>query len=235
MHNNNQSIEQSPILITGCARSGTSMVAGVIHKCGGFGGDLIGPSPYNAKGMFENRFIRDKIDKGYLRAIGVDPKGQNPFPDTSNMPIPSNWKAQVDAVMLREGYKEGPWFYKGARCCLVWPVWNYAYPNAKWVIVRRKTADIIDSCLNTSFMNAYTTREGWLEWVHHHEECFVEMIKAGCNVKQVWPERMLRGDYEQMLELIEWLGLTWRAEEVLNFIEPKLWKGRKKRGLKMVK
>jgi len=184
--------------------------------------------------MYENIAIKQNIDKGYLLDIHMDPKGQNPLPDTNKIPIPQDWRRKVEDIIVREGYTEGPWFYKGARCCLVWPVWHYAYPNAKWVIVRRKTADIIHSCLNTSFMNAYNDREGWLEWVHHHEDCFVEMIKAGLNVKQVWPERLLRGNYEQMYELIDWLGLTWKSKEIMDFLEPKLWKSKMKQNLRVL-
>lgn len=232
MHDGKQ-IEQSPILITGCARSGTSLVAGIINICGGFGGRMSGPTPYNRKGMFENVNIKQQVDKGYLRDIRMDPKGQDPLPDTSTLPIPRDWAKRVESIMLAEGYEKGPWFYKGARCCLVWPVWHYAYPNAKWVIVRRRTADIADSCTRTGFMNAYGTYQGWVGWVNHHIDCFREMIEAGLNVKVVWPERMVKGNYEQMYELIDWLGLTWKPEEVMNFIEPKLWKSRVKSGLRV--
>lgn len=221
-------IEKSPILITGAARSGTSLIGGVINICGGFGGKMFPGNPNNAKGMFENIKIREGVDKGYLRSIKVDPKGQFPLPNTSKLPIPSDWRDQVESIMLEEGYKEGEWFYKGARSCLFWPVWHYAYPNAKWVVVRRRTADIASSCLSTGFMNYYSEYDGWVKWVNHHEEKFVEMIQAGLNVKQIWPERMIKGDYEQLHELIEWLGLTWREQEVIDFISPKLWKQKKK-------
>lgn len=224
-------IQTSPILITGCARSGTSMVAGVINICGAFGGNTGAGNKYNEKGLFENAKIR-AIDKEYLRSIGCDPKGQNPLPDTKNLTIPSNWRERIERAMLEDGYQKGPWYYKGARNCLTWPVWNYAFPNAKWVIVRRRSADIAESCLKTSFMNAYSTYEEWIMWINHHEECFVEMIKAGLNVKMVWPERMVKGNYEQMYELIEWLGLTWKSDQVMDFIEPKLWKARIKQGIK---
>lgn len=221
-------IEKSPILITGAARSGTSLISGVINICGGFGGSMFGPNGNNAKGMFENIKIREKVDKGYLRSINMDPRGQFPLPDTDTLPIPADWRKQVESIILDEGYEGGEWFYKGARSCLFWPVWNYAYPNAKWVIVRRRTADIASSCLSTGFMSYYSEYDGWVKWVNHHEEKFVEMIQSGLNVKQIWPERMIRGDYEQLHELIEWLGLTWREQEVIDFISPKLWKQKKK-------
>lgn len=227
MENRILEIKQSPTLITGCARSGTSLVAGVIHICGSFAGQTGPGNKYNEKGLFENMKIRT-IDKDYLKSIGMDPKGQNPLPDTSKLTIPTDWKNRIEKSIISDGYQDGPWFYKGARNCLTWPVWHYAFPNAKWVIVRRRSADIAESCLKTSFMNAYSTYEEWIKWVNHHEECFVEMIKAGLNVKMVWPERMVKGDYEQMYELIEWLGLSWKSEEVMKFIEPKLWRSRQK-------
>lgn len=221
-------IEKSPILITGAARSGTSMIAGCINICGAFGGKMFPGNKYNEKGMFENINLRESVDKGYLRSIKMDPKGQYPLPDTSNLPIPSDWRNQVESIILKEGYQEGEWFYKGARSCLFWPVWHYAYPNAKWIIVRRRTADIATSCLNTGFMSYYKEYDEWVKWVNHHEEKFVEMIQAGLNVKQVWPERLIKGDYEQIHELIEWLGLTWKEKEVIDFISPKLWKAKQK-------
>ena len=230
---------QSPILITGCARSGTSMVAGAINICGAFGGVMSGPNRNNAKGMFENARIRNTLTKPYLRDIGADQLGQYPLPDVTRLPIPSNWRQRVETVMKEEGYKDGPWMYKGAKMCLTWPVWHYAFPDAKWIIVRRKTSDIINSCVKTNFMRAFsstnfrmavgaeTEEDGWRWWIHQHEQRFIEMIQAGLNVKVVWPERMVTGDYQQLMETIEWLGLEWKTE-VLTFIDPRLWKARRK-------
>lgn len=232
MENTVLEVKQSPILITGCARSGTSLVAGIVNICGAFGG-VTGPgNRYNEKGLFENGRIR-VIDKEYLTSINMDPKGQWPLPDTKKLTIPTDWKQRIQEAVIADGYKEGPWFYKGARNCLTWPVWHYAFPNAKWVIVRRRSSDIAESCLKTSFMNAYSTHEEWIKWIHHHEQCFVEMIQAGLNVKTIWPERMVKGNYEQAYELIEWLGLKWRSEEVMQFVEPRLWKARVKQGINL--
>lgn len=222
-----------PILITGCARSGTSLVAGVIDICGAFGGKMTGKTKYNQKGQFENTVIRDVWEKGFLRGIGYDPLGQYPLPDTAQMMIPRNWKQSVETILKKDGYKQGPWYYKGAKACLIWPVWNYAFPNAKWVIVRRKDEDIVQSCINTGFMQKCngikdTPQEGWQWWVEHHKKRFVEMVEAGLNVKQIWPERMVNGNYEQLKEVIEWLGLQWKHEEAIQFIDPKLWKSRYK-------
>jgi hypothetical protein len=229
-----------PILVTGCARSGTSMVAGAINLCGAFGGIMRGPNSNNAKGMFENAKIVNTITKPYLRELGLDPLGQYPLPDINNLPIPTDWRKRVEQVFIDEGYQSGPIFYKGAKMCLFWPIWHYAFPKSKWVIVRRRTGDIVLSCLKTGFMRAFQNRnfqkavgvsnerDGWVWWVQQHLARFREMIDEGLNCKIVWPERMVDGDYSQIVETIEWLGLRWNSE-VLNFIDEKLWKVRRKR------
>jgi len=230
-----------PILITGAARSGTSMVAGVINICGAFGGNMSPPNKNNQKGMFENIHIRNSLVKPYLREIGVDPMGQYPLPNIKKLEIPTWWKKRVETIMISEGYTDGQWMYKGAKSCLIWPIWNYAFPNAKWIIVRRRTGDIVNSCLKTAFMRAfhspdvqdsvkvYTETEGWIWWVRQHEKRFVEMIQEGLNCKIVWPERLIHGDYNQLFETLEWVGLDYKShtEEIYQFIEPKLWKARK--------
>ena len=83
-----------------------------------------------------------------------------------------------------------------------------------------------NSKANQTAVGAKNEREGWLWWVRQHEQRFVEMIQAGLNCKIVWPERMVNGDYSQLYETLEWLGLEWNSE-VLNFIDPKLWKARR--------
>ncbi len=228
---------KAPILITGCARSGTSLVAGIINQRGAFGGKMSGPNHNNAKGMFENARIRNEIVKPYFRSIDADPMGQYPLPESPTKLIPVGWDKRIEGVLMEDGYEGGPWMYKGAKLCLHWDIWNYAFPNAKWIIVRRKPSDIINSCMRTGFMRAFGIQsnqsavgvksewEGWLWWIHQHEARFIEMIQAGLNCKVIWPERMVDGDYSQIKEMLEWLGLEW-GPEITEFIEPKLWKAR---------
>jgi len=212
-----------PILIVGCARSGTSMVAGIVHLCGAFGGNMSGPNYYNRKGMFENAVIRNKITKPYLRDQDYDPLGQYPLPDTGALWIMRSLRTRVQDIMRTQGWdEESPWFYKGAKLCLVWPAWHYAFPEAKWISVRRRDEDIFQSCLKTGFMRAFDDKEGWQWWIDQHKERFEEM-KQSRQVREVWPEKMMNGDYGEMRKVVEWVGLNWKDQEVRDFIEPKLY------------
>ena len=74
---------------------------------------------------------------------------------------------------------------------------------------------------NRRAVNANTEQEGWLWWVHEHEKLFVEMIEAGLNVKVIWPERMAGGDFTQIAEMLEWLGLQWH-DGIVDSVVPLL-------------
>ena len=229
----------SPILVTGAARSGTSMIGASFHLCGAWKGDTGRPSRWNAKGMFENLALREKVVKPILRKMEVDPRGQYPLPETKNIYIPQNFKDTVIKTIKSQGWtKDQPWVYKCAKMSLIWPIWQYAFPNSKWIIVRRNPCDIISSCMRTGFMNSFANEaiqekvkakneyEGWQWWVNRHEDKFVEILSMGINAKVVWPERMINADYAQMKDTIEWAGLRWNGPAVMDFIEPKLWKVR---------
>ncbi len=80
---------------------------------------------------------------------------------------------------------------------------------------------------NQKAVGVDTEQEGWLWWVHQYEARFVRMIEAGLNCKVIYPERMVHGNYEQMYETLEWVGLRW-SKEVVNKIDPLLWGSRQK-------
>ena len=229
----------NPILVTGAARSGTSMVAACVHLCGAWKGETVGPSKWNAKGMYENRSLRQNVIKPLLRRMKVDPRGQYPLPNTEDVIIPVDFKENVIQVIKEQGWQQrDPWVYKCVKVSLIWPVWSYSFPRTKWIIVRRKNEDIVHSCKATGFMTEYsfddtlkkigakTEDEGWNWWVEQHKAKFVEMLNNGLNAKVIWPEKMVYGDYSEIKDAIEWLGLEWNGPAVMDFIEPKLWKSR---------
>ena len=213
-------IHHEPILITGAARSGTSLIAGIINICGAWGGQMTGATRYNKKGQFENSQIRQNIVKPYLRSMGYDPMGQNPLPDINNL-RPFDMRSKVLDVITQQGYRGGHWMLKGAKYCLIWPIWKEAFPDAKWIIVRRETESIVDSCLRTSFMRAYRNRDGWREWVAEYEKRFKEMLDM--DVREVWPIKAIQGDFSEIKEMIEDIELTWNEKAVKDFISPELY------------
>jgi len=83
------------------------------------------------------------------------------------------------------------------------------------------------SAQNQHAVGAINEAEGWTWWVNQHIARFNEMIEAGVNLKMIWPEKAVHGDYHEIMDMISWLGLEWKSE-VLGFIDPKLWKARRR-------
>ncbi len=214
----------SPVFVTGVERSGMPIIAKIISITGGFTG--------SCTDMIENIQIRRLVDN-YYTDLGINPKGQYPIPDSKKLFIPTNWKESVLKIVQSEGYKNQVWMYQSPRITQLWPIWHYAFPDAKWIIVRRKPTDIINSCLKTGFMTAFasgeyqkqvgamTESDGWKWFIHEHEKRFVEMIESGVNCKVVWPERMKSGNYQQIFEMLEWIGLSWN-ENIVTKVSPLL-------------
>lgn len=219
----------NPILVTGIQRSGSTIIAKIIAMCGAFTG--------KTTEMLENAKIKALVDLYYTN-LGLNTSDNKHFPNTQYLPILANWKKSIEHINDIDQTK--PWMFKSSTNCQIWPMWNKTYPNAKWVIVRRRTGDIVHSCMHTAYMKTFkdpanlkaigvsTEQEGWLWWVHQHEKLFVEMIEAGLNCKIVWPERMASGDYTQVIEMVEWLGLKW-DENIPKTISP-LFRNSKQKG-----
>lgn len=211
---------RDPVIVTGTPRAGRSMIAGILEICGIFTG--------KTNTRFENMELKNNLLNPYFSYHNADPSGQKNFPKTHDLLLPQTWKEQVLTIMERQGLQdEDKWMLKSGQVPLMWPVWNYAFPRAKYVIVRRRTGDIVSSCMKTGYMDAYDNEEGWKQMCREYEQRFTEMVNSGLNCKVIWPHRMAYGDYEQIWELLEWLGLPWKTE-ILNYVDPKFLKIRKK-------
>ena len=215
----------TPIFVTGIERSGGSLIARIIEMCGAFSG--------TTTNMCENVKIKKYVEYHY-KANNFDYRGQYPLPNYKELNIPYGWYDDMEEIMKRQGYNgKKPWLCKSSKIGQTWPIWHHHFPDAKYIIVRRRTGDVIESCMKTGFMDAYsdpkvlksigveTEREGWLWWVHEQEKMLASMIEAGLNCKVIWPERMLDGNFQQIHEMLHWLGLPWKTG-IISLLESTL-------------
>ncbi len=157
----------SPFLITGAPRSGTSVTAGVVHICGAWGGLMAGPNKFNPKGYYENLEMSELI-RSFLRQRALDPLGQWPLPRTQ--PIVdeisagsalTRMRTRIRTILLDQGYTPTrPWMLKQPKLLLIWPVFAALFPTARWVLVRRDSEKICDSCACAPFMTRFKDRNG---------------------------------------------------------------------------
>lgn len=193
------------IFITGAARSGTTLTTSIIEACGGNLGNKV-------SSLKEHMGVKDEIIKEELRRNGCDPMGQHPLPDG---------EIQVDNMRERVLKELGDAdTVKDAKIALMWQAFHKAFPEAQWVIVRRSKAQIVDSCKRARFMKK---APNWEVWVEEHERRFKAMRRK-VKYFEVWPDKMVRdGDYSEMADLIDWLGLEWDGYAVKKLVDPNQW------------
>lgn len=196
------------IFVTGCARSGTSLITEILKGHGVALGEV--------NSLSENMAVREGVLKPYLRAIGADPLGQSPLPDAME-PCPA-LRASVEAAI---GPLVEPWAYKDAKLALVWPVWADAFPQAKWVLVRRDAEKIAASCVRTPFMRAFTGSAGWLNWVARQEARFDEM-RTHLDLIEVWTDEVI-ADPKAFAPVCRFLDLEFDVNRVENCIDRTRW------------
>jgi hypothetical protein len=197
------------IFVTGCARSGTSLTTKLLKAHGCRLGEV--------NVLYENTGVRQNVLKPYLRSIGADPLGQKALPDTNMLkPVPGLRK-QV-AKFLNE---PEPWAYKDAKLALVWPVWAEAFPEAKWVLVRRDKERIIDSCIRTDFMHSFKERHAWGVWVDEHLKRFAGMV-AALDLIEFWPDQVVHNAHTWE-PVCEFLGLPFNLTATREAVDYKLW------------
>ena len=139
-----------------------------------------------------------------IESVGGDRMGQDPLPPIDAHPAPP----VINGVTA----------YKDAKLCLVWRAWDEAFPDAKWIIVRRNAESIAESCLRTPFMRAHSTKAGWLQWVEEHVRRFDQM-KEQLDVIEIWTDTEITEGYRQM---IEFCSLDYNESAVRREINPEL-------------
>lgn len=199
------------ILVTGAARSGTTLTTAVLRACGASIGKV--------NSLNENMSVREGIVKPYLRSIDADPQCQNPLPDPSRI-LPEeypSWRQQVEEALA------GAEVYKGAKMCLMWEIWHHHFPDARWVIVRRDRDAVVASCMRTHFMHGYHSAEGWAGWYDAHM-ARIEEMKAVVEYVEVWPKRFVQGDSVEMELAVEFCGYEWDEAAARACITTGNWK-----------
>lgn len=217
------------VFVTGVERSGATIIAKILALCGVYTGEV------NAMG--ENTSVKVLVDDLY-RQMGADVSGQYPLPDLDLLNTPDEWIKEVESRIFDGRTPDKIWLYKSSRILQTWPVWLLTFPNAKWIFVRRKPSDIINSCKLTMYMKAFknpeilskigvsTEEEGWLWWIRQQDDLLKSLLhNLNIDYKVIWPERMVNGDFSQIYEMLDWLEVPWN-NKIIPTVKPLLWKGK---------
>jgi len=226
-----------PIIITGTPRSGLALVAGTVAACGGFGG-LVEMGRPGAPGSFENLELRESLERPLLKGLGCDPKGHGVLPALAIVRklaevLSGQWRKRTDRIFIRQSSREAVDYSKpnfhpfisSQVAALLYPIWNRAYPKARFVIVRRMPQAVISSCQKVGYVKfARPDEQSWVAMVNHYAAAIDCMKEEGLDVFEIWPSKIIAGDFSDLPKLMEYCDLIYQKDRVKDFLLPIVWK-----------
>lgn len=208
-------ITDSPILVTGFPRSGTSVTAGVLHHCGAYVNTkdpLRPPDEHNPTGYFESIGLNvaqacvqiSKVSRGRTprRAYGFD------------------FKKRISEALLDDGYRGGPWLYKSVGISQCIDEWITAFPNAHIIVVRRPKYDAIASNLEIEKCRKLGNALWWCRTYEEYQRHFDHCVEDWGALE--WTPGDNIANLSAWAELARWCYLTWNPA-AFGHIEPDLW------------
>lgn len=208
------------ILITGIPRSRTSLTAAIFEKCGAeFGKNLKKPNEHNPLGYYEDMAIIKGLVNPHWEKMGFHPLDRTNMPTKEDVIIDPEWKKKTQRIMGKLKHKTA---IKEPKMCLYWEQWHDAFPEAKWVIVRRPRAEVLESIRNrTPWMRGTFSRQNRAAhiqlYIDHHLRR-IDELKAEGAYFEIHTENFLACDWSEIQKCVEWCGLKWneQAKELVN-------------------
>jgi hypothetical protein len=225
-------------LITGCEKTGTSFTAGLLHCCGLFGGDindLVIPRCFNMKGGFENQRIKLELIKPYLLSRGLFNHKRMPHRfvgmsiDWVSQPIdlnPVQLRENILSIFRDEGW-DGvqPLFLKSPAFVRMPREMMEAFPEAKWILVRREAQSAMRSRYAKRYTRAVPDATGFIEVDDIYRmgmECMDQIKDLGIGA-DFYPDDVISGDVSNLGSIIEYSGGILNHDAIDDWIDPSLW------------
>ena len=157
------STEPVVVCVAGMHRSGTSMVARLIHTCGVYFGPeriLAHYYPDNERGFWENAdFVT--LNEALLQDLGGTWDTPSPLPDTwNNAALDPLRDRALDLISRLSDLKQ--WGWKDPRSSLTLPFWRQLIPKLKVVICLRNPLEVIQSLVRRGSSADDSLLELWL-------------------------------------------------------------------------
>lgn len=138
-----QGEDNSPLIIVGMHRSGTSLTARWLQMCGlHLGSELVPATRSNREGHYEDLEIT-RLHREILRRNGLT------YLTRREVPIHTTEQDRYEAqrLVVERAASSPAWGWKDPRTSLFLPFWQDVVPAAKYLIVYRHYAQVVDSLL----------------------------------------------------------------------------------------
>lgn len=136
------------VMIAGMHRSGTSVAAQWLHRCGLFLGDkLLGPGTGNEDGHFEDEeFLQ--LHQSLLQQLQLPDTG---LTGTALSSLPAAENQKIKAVLDAKNSRHTQWGWKEPRTCLFLHEYGLLLPSALYVVVVRNYNDTVNSLVTREY------------------------------------------------------------------------------------
>lgn len=200
---------QQPIIVFGPARSGTSLITGLLHIGGAWCGETALGNWRNLLGFFEN--------KQMALAIYAARKAGNDFMEA------------IYDEMIKQGYCGGQWTVKLFHTQIKEWIANF---DPFWVFVHRSFKAIRNSRYydkrathpteeekHAIKVNTAKTRSLIADWRRYREQ----ITQNTKRYFDIIPQKIIIGDHSQLCDLYKATGLIYYKDLVNHFVVPDHW------------
>lgn len=211
-------VRQDPILIAAPPRSGTTVLAAVLHAHGVWVGRGR-TTQYPGTNM---NFASENTDiKAVMKEMAVEMGYENwnvPFPDSVGFDQEQN-KKRIESFPP----DNTPWLVKTSWTLTYWQFWETAYPAARWLFPIRDIEKIIDSMNRHPGMAKHPDSEKY-DYVNALQrrrfEAIISDIKYHCfNI-----EKFVNNEEEVIDDVFHFLGMKPKWSIINKIIEPTMLK-----------
>lgn len=194
---------QSPILIAGPTRCGTTMIAGLLH----FHGVWIGKARVTAYPQTNSLLGTENTEiKQFLKKWAGDGAGD------------------FRQKLMKMVKTDGPWLLKTVQILHKADRFLDAFPSATWLLPTRPFDDIVESQMRHPGMpGSREARARKVRWCQERQNMVAERANK---VLRVDAHAMAKGSEEVAREMIEFCGFTFDRGIWAGWIDPGMWHGR---------
>jgi len=227
IHNQNQ---QTPVVICGMHRSGTSLITQILHDCGLY----LGPEDQfletrlydNPTGYWEFAPIMKFSDR-LLREIGASWKDIAPlFSETWLDEISLEEKQREAEESLAPLFNQGSaWGWKDPRTTVLLPFWKTCFPEIKLVVCVRNPLEVAYS-LSKRVISHVDFEPGLKLWREYYE--ILQRDLSNGHTLFVHYERLFHSPKEEISRLCDFAGLSLDGEKMSSAIariKPEYYRG----------
>jgi colanic acid/amylovoran biosynthesis glycosyltransferase len=143
----------NPLIITGMHLSGASIVGQALFQAGLFLGDKIQvPRNFGPAGSFED----EDIARFHDEILAINKSGLKAYGTLNGLIVPTEYKNKGEELIRVKYDSHSRWGWKDPRTILFLDYWNLRLPDAKWIFVFRKPAEVAWSLLWRGELDMYS-------------------------------------------------------------------------------